>query len=525
MQRDGSNRSIWQDHAGPTYPAVSGGHYEVLIIGGGITGLTAALRLQERGKSCVVVDAHQIGFGTTGGTSAHLNTVLDTPYTEIIKQHGKDRAREVLQSARDAMAHIADNVNRYAISCDYTPCSGFLYATDDAERDELINIEGAIRELGIACEKVEEIPLPAGNTYAIKFAEQAHFHPTRYLLGLLDAYVKLGGHVIEGALVQEVTDEDHQLRVKIAGGETLSAGAVIYATHTTPGIQLMNFRVAPYRSYIQVWELAEHESYPHDLVYDMKEPFHYFRTVQQDGKFYLMVGGQDHKTAHHDNEQHNFFELEAFIKDIYSVKEKRYQWSSQFYESQDKLPFIGYYPGKSHQRELIATGFGGNGMIFGTLSGLMLTDLILTGDCRYRELYLPTRIGPLSGVRDLVVENVDVVKRFISDRFSLQKVEGLAELGRGEGRILKYDGNRIGVFKSEEGKIYAVDPVCRHAACIVKWNNTERSWDCPCHGARYGVDGVLLNGPSVAPLEKWDLETNERQSPEERTSVENTGKE
>src|SRR5690606_2124439 len=158
--------------------------------------------------------------------------------------------------------------------CDYTPCSGFVYATDDAERDELINIEGAIRELGIACEKVEEIPLPAGNTYAIKFAEHAHFHPTRYLLGLLAAYVKLGGDVRGGARVEEGTEQERQLRVNAAGGEALAAGAVLYGAPTTPGVQLVSCRVAPYRSYSQVGELAEHGSHPPDLVYAMQEPCH-----------------------------------------------------------------------------------------------------------------------------------------------------------------------------------------------------------------------------------------------------------
>ncbi|UIR54742.1 FAD-dependent oxidoreductase [Sphingobacterium sp. SRCM116780] len=510
MQRDGKNRSIWQEvvsKASTANPHIK--QYSVIIIGGGITGMTTALQLQEQKKSCVILEANQIGFGTTSGTSAHLNTVLDTPYSQIIKQHGIEKAKEVLESAREAIAHISRNIEHYQISCDFMTCSGYMYAEDEEQEGELMEIKKAIHQVGIACEEVFETPLPVGCVYAIKFEEQGRFHPTKYLMGLQKAFVALGGQVIENTLVQQVQEEHHRFQVKTADGQVFLTDAVVYATHTPPGVQFMNLRLVPYRSYIQVWELDEREIYPRDLVYDMKDPFHYFRTVLYKGKSCLMVGGQDHKTAHHDNEQQNFLELEAFVKKLFSVKRKLYQWSSQYYESQDSLPFIGYYPGKGQRNEFIATGFGGNGMIFGTLSGRMITNLIQEGKCNYQELYAPARIGPIAAFQDVLREQTDVVKHFVQDRCAVERIEGFAEMSRGEGKVLKYEGERIGLFKDENGKVFGVNPVCRHISCIVKWNNAEQSWDCPCHGARYAADGNLLNGPAVAPLKRWNFRADE----------------
>ncbi|MBD1427303.1 FAD-dependent oxidoreductase [Sphingobacterium arenae] len=508
MQRDGINNSIWQEVDVPKLPVLPDQeHAEIVVVGAGITGLTAALKLREAGKTCVILEANTVGFGTTGGTSAHLNTVLDTPYTDIIEQHGIEKARTVLKSTREAISIIQKNITRYKIDCDFTPCSGFMYAENDEEEKELKKIKNALEQVGIVCSEVAKIPIPAPFIYAIEFPEQARFHPTKYLVGLVKAYTDLGGQIREGTLVQQVKEDDGGLRIKTVDDRIFSADFVVYATHTPPGIQLMTFRVAPYRSYIQVWELERQKDCPEALIYDMQEPFHYFRTVEQDGKSYLLVGGQDHKTAHHDNEKKNFRELEAYIRRLYTVNKKTYEWSSQYYESQDSLPFIGYYPGKKHHRELLSTGYGGNGLIFGTLGGAMMAELVLHGKTAFQDVYSPSRTGPLSTIRDLLVENYDVAKHFVKDRFFLEKVEGLAELGRGEGKILHYEGDRIGIFKDEKGKLFAVDPVCRHAACIVKWNNTERSWDCPCHGARYAPNGSLLTGPSVAPLKLWDFET------------------
>lgn len=512
MKRDGHKVSIWQD--GIELPPAEKDKtlcYDVLIIGAGMTGLSTGLRLQREGMNSLIVDAHHMAFGTSGGTSAHLNTVLDTPYTDIIQMHGLEQARLVAQSAGQAILDIEQNVATYAIDCDLRRCAGYMYAQNEEEAQEMLQIKDAIGQVDIPVADARDVPVPFDVQQAIVFDGQGSFHPTKYMMGMRKAFLELGGQLVEGTLVQQVnTGADDKLEVKAENGQLWLANKVIYATHTPPGVQWMNFRLAPYRSYIQVYELQDPADCPDALVYDMEEPFHYLRTVWQDGQPLLMVGGQDHKTAHDANERYNFSELEAFVKARYRVKKKRYEWSSQYYESQDGLPFIGFCTSRTHKNELLATGFGGNGMIFSTLSARILTDLIIRGRSTYEKLYSPSRVGPLSAVRDLLVENLDVVKNFVKGRLRAESISELAELGRGEAKVIRYEGDKIGVYKDENGKLYGVDPVCRHAACIVKWNNAENSWDCPCHGARYDCEGRLLNGPALAPLKRWEWEQDDK---------------
>lgn len=513
IKRDGNKISIWQDTV--EFPLAGMDKslcYDVLIIGAGITGLSTGLRLQREGLNCLLIDAHNMAFGTSSGTSAHLNTVLDTPYTDIIRQHGIDKAIQVARSARQAILDIEENVETYGIDCDLRRCKGYMYAQDEEQETELHRLKEAIAKVKIDVAEVKEVPIPFDYTQAIVFEGQGAFHPTKYMLGLRSAFLDLGGQLVENSLVQQVnTGADDKLEVKTANGQLWLARKVVYATHTPLGVQWMNFRLAPYRSYIQVFELQNDADCPEAVIYDMDEPFHYFRTVWHEGKPLLMVGGQDHKTAHDANERYNFSELEAFVRGKYEVKEKKYEWSSQYYESQDALPFIGYCTSRTHKNELLATGYGGNGMIFGTLAARILSDLIIKGKSKYEKLYSPTRVGPLSAVRDLLIENLDVIKSFVKGRLRAEDMEELAELGRGEANVIRYEGDKIGVYKDENGRLYGVDPVCRHAACIVKWNTAEKSWDCPCHGARYDCEGHLLNGPALAPLKKWDWEHNDEE--------------
>lgn len=506
MERDGHNKSIWQENHLQAFNSEISKHYDVVVVGGGITGVSTALKLQEQGRSCLIIEANKIGFGTTAGTSAHLNTVLDTPYTDIINKHGLEKAKLVAESARQAISIIQRNVARHSIDCNFFKCNGYMFATNSEEKDSLIGIKDAIREVGTCCEETKSVPLHDTFDYAIEFDEQGYFHPTKYLKGLLDAFISLGGNVIERVVVEATEANGDHLQIQTSSGLKVTAHDVVYATHTPPGIQLMSFRLAPYRSYIQVWGLADAADYTDAVIYDMKEPFHYIRPLKMGTQRYLMIGGQDHKTAAHQNEKLNFLELEAFVRANYNVTDKAYQWSSQYYESQDSLPFIGHYPGPGNDRLYLATGFGGNGMIFGSLSAEIITELILDGENRYANLYSPARFGPLSSIGAALRDNLDVVKHFVADRFAVNKIDGLAELARGEGKVLRYDGENIGIFKDLHGKIHAINPTCTHAMCTVKWNNTEYSWDCPCHGARYSPDGDLLNGPTVKNLNRFDLQ-------------------
>ena len=336
------------------------------------------------------------------------------------------------------------------------------------------------------------IPVPIPFEKAIKVEMQGQMHPARYLQGLAGAYEKLGGVLLQDCRVTSVTQDGVQ-HAETSLGE-IRAEKIVYATHVPPGITLFSFRCAPYRSYAMAFTLKDQEGYPDALVYDSRDPYHYFRSHVINGKKHMIAGGNDHKTGHNANTAYIFTELEAYVRRYFDIDEVAAKWSSQYYESADGLPYIGLMPG--YNDIYVATGFGGNGMIWGSLSGKILCDMIVGNTSLYHDLFSPSRIKPIAGFASFVKENADVIGQFIGRRFAYEHISQLAELAPGQAKIAELEGRKIALYKDERGVLHALDPVCPHAGCIVTWNSAERSWDCPCHGARYSPDGDLLTGPA-----------------------------
>jgi nitrite reductase/ring-hydroxylating ferredoxin subunit len=277
----------------------------------------------------------------------------------------------------------------------------------------------------------------------------------------------------------------------------IKANKVVYATHIPPGINILHFRCAPYRSYVQAFTL-NNNNYPSGLVYDMKDPYNYFRTQSLDGKEYIIAGGFDHKTGHETNTDQIFREQEAYLRKHFDIGSIDYRWSSQYYTSPDGLPYIGLLPG--HENIYVATGFSGNGITLGSLASKMICEMLTSGQCRFEKLFSPSRITPIAGFTEFVKENADVISQFIGLRLSYEKIETLAELAPGQATLAQWEGKKLALYKDEAGKIHALDPVCPHAKCIVNWNSVEKSWDCPCHGSRFACNGALLTGPARVGL-------------------------
>jgi Rieske Fe-S protein len=237
----------------------------------------------------------------------------------------------------------------------------------------------------------------------------------------------------------------------------------------------------------------------------MYDPYHYYRTQEIDGQKYLIVGGEDHKTAHEENTEACFNNLIAHTRKLFDVAAVTHRWSSQYFEPSDGLAYIGHLPGNP-DNVYVATGYSGNGITYSHIAAITLRDLIVTGTSEYEALFKPARIKPVAGFMEFVKENADVVAQFVGKRLGVEKIEGLVEIAAGDGKLVKYEGETIAVYKDESGKIYALNPVCTHAKCVVDWNSAEKTWDCPCHGARYNLQGEVLTGPARKGLEKIELQ-------------------
>jgi glycine/D-amino acid oxidase-like deaminating enzyme/nitrite reductase/ring-hydroxylating ferredoxin subunit len=509
MQRDGALTSLWQ-HNMPDYISKIGQPgkdvYDVLIAGGGITGITTALLLLKAGKKCILAEAKTIGFGTSGGTTAHLNTIMDNPYNVLEKNFGEDNAQLVATATREAIELVIKNIKEYSIDCEFSEQPGYLFSQNKKQTKELEAIFKASEKAGCEVKYIDDIPVPIDFEKAIVFERQAQFHPAKYFYALAKAFEDAGGTLLQGCRVTGFKKND-VLEIESNLG-TINARQLIYATHIPPGVNILHLRCAPYRSYAMAIKLKD-EKYPAGLAYDMYEPYHYYRTQEVDGEKYLVAGGEDHKTAHEANTEACFTKLESYLRKYFNIEEIAFRWSSQYFEPADGLPYIGHLPGNP-DNVFVATGFGGNGMTYSHVAAKVLTDLIVKGESKYEKLFDPNRIKPVAGFTNFVKENADVAGILASQWFSLSKIKELAEMSKGEARVIKYEGHSIAMFKDEAGNLHAVNPACTHLDCFVSWNSAEKTWDCPCHGSRFSIDGEVFTAPARKDLEVIDLKETKK---------------
>nr|WP_317173990.1 FAD-dependent oxidoreductase [Mucilaginibacter glaciei] len=356
--------------------------------------------------------------------------------------------------------------------------------------------------MGVAVNYTTKVPTPLSIEAALEFEGQAQFHPIKYAFALAKAFTDAGGIILEHTNIER-TEKEGDIHIGISGELKIKARKVIYATHIPPGINSYSLRCAPYRSYVLGVKLKT-ETYPDALIYDMQEPYHYFRTHEIDGEKLLIAGGNDHKTGHDDPEK-AFADLEKYVRKNYDVSSVKYQWSSQYYVPVDGFPYIGQMPEASNGI-YCATGYNGNGMMLGSIAGKILSDLVQGKASKYEKVFSPSRLKPVAGFTAFVQENADVAYHFVTDRFGIYKTDSLKRMQAGTGKLLEIDGKKIAAYRDDHGEIFALSPVCTHAGCIVNWNGEEKSWDCPCHGARYDIYGKVLTGPATLSLAKIEIE-------------------
>jgi len=406
----------------------------------------------------------------------------------------------VSRGAQEAAERIRQWAKAHAPNCNWQDHDAYMYAATEEQVNELKSIVDGTRAVGMDASLVEHMPPYFTFMQAARFGGQASFHPTRYLMGLVAAFQMKGGQLKEHDRVLDVDASDSEaLTVHTANG-MLKAKKLIYATHVPPGVNILHFRNAPYRSYVLAARLGPGAQPLGALVYDMHDPYYYYRMEEVDGENFLIAGGCDHKTGEGDERAHSRT-LEAHVRSLFPVEEITHQWSSQYFEPADGLPYIGHLP-MADKRILVSTGYSGNGITYGTLASIVLTELVVTGESPYEQVFNPGRVSVVAGFSNFVKEATDVVGHLIAAPFPEEKLAELGDVARGEGKLVQYDGHSMGLFRDDKGQLHGVSPACSHIKCTVAWNGIERSWDCPCHGSRFGLDGTVLTAPARKPLQQ-----------------------
>jgi glycine/D-amino acid oxidase-like deaminating enzyme/nitrite reductase/ring-hydroxylating ferredoxin subunit len=505
MKLDTDTLPFWIDSADlPTYPKLQRDDaVDVVIVGGGITGLTAAYLLTLEGRSVAVLERERCARIDTGHTTAHLTMVTDRRLADLARSFGRDHAQASWDAGLAAIAQIDTIIRDLDIDCEFAWVPGYVHAPIGAPANDSAQSfreEASIAgELGFDAEFVDEVPFVGGP--GVRFADQARFHPRKYLAGLARAIIDRGGMIFE--LCPATEFNDRPLSVK-ANGHTLTCQSIVLATHTPLlgnadllGATLFQTKLALYNSYV-VAGRVERGRIPDALFWDTADPYHYLRLEPHGDHDLVIFGGEDHKTGQANNTNACFDRLERTLVSVVGDVDVTHRWSGQVIETPDGLPYIG----ETAARQFAGTGYSGNGMTFGTLTAMMAADRIAGHTNPWSDLFEPGRTKIIGGAWDYIKENTDYPYYLIRDRFAGADARSVRAVPRGAGRVLDLGGQKVAVYRDERGAVTKRSAVCTHMSCLVRWNDAERTWDCPCHGSRFKPDGAVLAGPAETPLQK-----------------------
>ncbi len=505
---DPTRNSLWMDApAARGFPQATPCAVDVVIVGAGIAGLSTAYHLKRAGLRVAVVDRTRVAEGNSALTTAHLTWMLDAPVVRLRRDFGPRAAATVLEAHAAAIDEIERVVTVERINCDFERVVAWRCGLSAGDRPALEQDAEAARALGRDCDYVppEAAPLHAAGG-ALRVPRQARFHPRRYLLALADRVDGDGSRVFENSPVTETTHTGDTWVVR-AGDTVLAGRHLVIATHSPLGlVPSLQARLEPFQTYALAARVPT-GSLPEGLYWDCGQPYQYTRIQRGDGFDVVVVGGADHKTGEAGDNPRAHGILAEYLRSVLGVSdcEITHEWSGQVLEPADGVAYIGRHPGESRNR-WVATGFGGNGMTYGPLAGMVLRDLVQGTAGPWTEVFDPGRSMALAGAAQVVRSNADVAYQFVARRLARAECDGVNEVPRGEGRMVKVRGRKLAVFRDAAGSLTALSPVCPHMACLVDWNARERTWDCPCHGSRFSATGEVLTGPAKAALHRVALD-------------------
>jgi FAD dependent oxidoreductase./Rieske [2Fe-2S] domain. len=472
---------------------------DILVVGGGITGIAAAYLLQKEGLDVVIIDSSRIALSTSGHTTAKITSLHDLKYARLIKQLGEDGAGKYGEINENAISLIEKIASENGIQCDFSRQPNYVYTKEEKYINKIDEEVNAAKRLGLPAKFETSVPLPFPIQGAICFDNQAQFHPRKYLLALADIFVKNGGHIFENTTAVDI-HEDHECTTSTRNGFSIKSDKVIIASHFPfyDGWGFYSARMFAERSYSLA--VKSPVNVPYGMYISYENPARSIRTQPgEDGEQLLILGGEHHKTGEDSNEKEHYSNLIKYAESVFQATEVPYRWSAQDYTVMNEIPFIGHITGK-RLNIFVATGFQKWGMTTSHVSAMIIRDIITNGKSDAEDIFKPSRFTPVSSAKNFIAENLDVVDNLVSGK--LESPPEKFTLQPGEGKAVTVDGKKAGAYMDMDGKIFVIDTTCKHLGCEVHWNSAEKTWDCPCHGSRYSYDGTVMEGPAQKPLDR-----------------------
>ena len=497
-------RSYWND-TGPvsSHPPLTGEiEVDVAIVGGGIVGVTLARLLRDRGLTFALVEARRVGEQVTGKSTAKITSQHNITYTTIKRKFGEDGARLYADANETGLRTIRELAGRHRIDCNLETAAAITF-TEDEEQVSSVEDEAALaKALGLPAELTTDVGLPFPVRAAMRWRDQAKFHPVKYVKGLAATLPGDGCHVFEQS---RVIDWDPD-RVATDSG-TVRARHVVMATHLPLGqIGMFYAEAHPHMDPVVMGRIDPARA-PEGMYINVERPRRSFRTHRDDaGQLWMILAGTNHKPGETQTQLENIADLAEFARRTFGV-EAEYEWTNEDYGPIDHVPFIGW-SSSIRPGYLVATGFNAWGITNGTAAAILLADMIAGADNPWLKLYDATRIKPIAGAAEFVKGNAEVAAHLIGG-YLRRKPHEFEALKPGEGAVLKIDGHNVAAYRDQAGEVHACSGVCTHMGCLVGWNATDRTWDCPCHGSRFALDGSVIHGPAVRPLARAKVEAEE----------------
>lgn len=469
---------------------------DIAIVGGGMTGITSAYLLKKEGYKVALIDAGRIIYGTSGHTTAKITSLHGLIYNKISNNLGRDRAKQYADSNEYAIAFISNLIKEKNIDCDFSWQSSYVYTQEDKYVEEIQKEVETASALGIKAFYLDDIPLPFKIKAAVRFDNQAQFHPRKYLLELQKEIPGDGSYIFENTRIMDIK-EGKPCRLITEEGKNINALKVVITSHYPcyDGKGMYFTRLYPERSYALAVKIKE--KYPGGMYINAENPTRSLRSTQYNDEELLVISGEHHKTGQGENMNQHYINLKKFAMDTFTVNDIPWRWSTHDYSTPDDSPYIGNLTSQTPDI-FVATGYKKWGMTTSTAAAIILKDLITAGKNPWADVYYPSRFNPGASAAAMVKENADVAKHLIKGKLSVPPNNVLIE--KGEGKIVDVDGQRAGAYRDDNGVLHIVDTTCTHMGCELNWNNAEKTWDCPCHGSRFTIDGSIVEGPAVHKL-------------------------
>lgn len=471
---------------------------DVAIIGGGLVGITTALLLKDYGLKVAVIEATKIANGTSGHTTAKVTSQHGLIYEKIIKKFGEEKARQYAEANEAAIQFISNLVKKRNIECDFSSQDSYVYTQSEDYIDKIEKEVKAASSLGIKASYETSTQLPFEIKAAVKFENQAQFHPVKYILSLVKDIPGDGSYIFESTKVVDVEEGD-TCTVITSSGNKITAAHLVIASHFPcyDGRGFYFARQYAEKSYALGVKLKD--KFPGGMYVNAEDPARSLRAQKYENDEIVLVVGEHHKTGSEKETNKHYENLAKFAKETFNLQGILYRWSTQDYVTADNVPYVGHLTSKT-PNIYVATGFGKWGMTNSTAAAKIISDLITKGENPWTPVYNPSRFDIVAAGAKLAAFNLEVAESLVGGKLYPAPEDEV--INNGEAKIVTMEGQKVGAYRDEQGELHVVDITCTHLGCELTWNEAEKTWDCPCHGSRFNYDGENVEGPAFNPLKR-----------------------